>query len=84
MEEKVFSFGKISAIATDGQRESPHFGLLIILVLEHHATTRKPTMMQKGIITINPSCLTTSYLHQQYIEVFTYRKFSGSSFEHQI
>ena len=46
MEEKVLSLGKFSAFAT-----FPHFGLLKMLVLEHHVTTRKPTMIKKGIIT---------------------------------
>ena len=30
---------------------APHFGLLKILLLEHHVTTRKRIMMQKGVIT---------------------------------
>ena len=30
---------------------APHFSLLKILFLEHHATTRQQTMMEKGIIT---------------------------------
>ena len=32
-------------------RLCPHFGLLKILLLKHHATTRQQTMMEKGIIT---------------------------------
>ena len=48
-----------SAVATGGQkgryppngRLCPHFGLLKILLLKHHATTRQQTMMEKGIIT---------------------------------
>ena len=35
-----------------------YFGLLKILFLQHHATIRKPTMMQKGLITFNPTYLT--------------------------
>ena len=31
-------------------RLCPHFGLLKILLLKHHATTRQQTMMEKGII----------------------------------
>ena len=56
MEEKLLSLGKCSAIAMGGQ-EAPCFGLLKILFLEHHLTT-KPTMMQKGIITFNSIYLT--------------------------
>ena len=37
---------------------TPHFGLLKIHFLERHVMTRKPTMMQKGIITFNPTYLT--------------------------
>ena len=59
MEERVLSFGKFSAFAVGHQGGlAPHFGLQKLLVLELHTTTRKPTMMQKGIITINPTCLT--------------------------
>ena len=32
-------------------RLCPHFGSLKILLLEHHATTRQQTMMEKEIIT---------------------------------
>ena len=32
-------------------RLCPHFGLLEIMLLEHHATTRQQTLMEKEIIT---------------------------------
>ena len=38
---------------------SLRFGLQKKFFLEHHATTRKPKMMQKGIITFYPSYSTT-------------------------
>ena len=56
MEEKVLFLDKFSAVATGSL--APYFGLLKILFLEHHATIRKPTMMQKGRITFNPTYLT--------------------------
>ena len=37
---------------------APHFGLLKILFLERHVTTRQPAMMQKGIYTFSPIYLT--------------------------
>ena len=48
-----------SAVAMGGQRGlyppygrlCPQVGLLKILLLKHHATTRQQTMMEKGIIT---------------------------------
>ena len=42
--------GHVSLTATYAP---PHFSLLKILFLEHHATTRQQTMMEKGIITLN-------------------------------
>ena len=33
-------------------RLCPHFGLLKLLLLKHHATTRLQTMMEKRIITL--------------------------------
>ena len=56
MEQKVLSLGKVSAVATGGL--AAHFGLLKILFFEHQLTTRKPTMIQKGIITLNPIYVT--------------------------
>ena len=55
MEEKLLSLGKFSAVAT-GVLLS-YFGLLKLLFLKRHVT-RKLTMIQKGIITINPNNLT--------------------------
>ena len=49
-----------SAVATGGGAKGPyspngrffpHVGLLKILLLKHHATTKQQTMMEKGIIT---------------------------------
>ena len=57
MEERVLSLAKFSAVATGNLVPHTHFGLLKILVRKHRVTTRKPTMMQKGI-TFNPSYLT--------------------------
>ena len=34
-----------------------YLGLLEICFLEHHVRSRKPTMLQKGIITFNPTYL---------------------------
>ena len=59
-----------------------HFDLLEILFLEHHVTTRKPTLLQNGIIPFNPSYL-TKVTDNSTIEVLKYRKFNGSSFKHQ-
>ena len=56
MEEKVLSFGKLSAVTTEGQGSLTFLlGLLKMSVLKHHVMTRKPTMMQKGITTFNPT-----------------------------
>ena len=86
MKEKALPLGKFGAVAMWVARGalSPYFDLLKIFVLEHHVTIRKPTMLRIGIITFNSTYLTKNYLHYQYIEVFKYRKFSGSSFKHQI
>ena len=50
----------ISAVALQGgamggRAPPPHFGLLKMLFLEHHATTRQKTMMEEGIITFKPN-----------------------------
>ena len=55
---KNFVTRKIQCRRYVGPESRPHFGSLKILILEHHVTTRKPTMMQKGIITFNPTYLT--------------------------
>ena len=61
MGEKVFVTRQIQCRRYRGVgREAlpPDFGLLKILFLEHHVTTRKQTMMQKGMITFSPTYLT--------------------------
>ena len=55
VEEKVFSLGKLIAVDTGGQGGlTLHLGLLKILALERHVKSKRPTMLQKGIITFNP------------------------------
>ena len=57
-EEKVFSLGKFSAVATECLGGlTLHLGLLKIRFLEHHVRSRKPTMLRKGTITFNPTYL---------------------------
>ena len=55
IEEKVSSFGKFGASIRGPGGPRPHVGLQKILFLEHYATTRKPKMMQKGILTFHPT-----------------------------
>ena len=58
VEEKIFLLGKFIAVATEGQWGlTLHLGLLKMRFLEHHVRSRKPTMLQKGIITFNPTYL---------------------------
>ena len=58
MEEKVLSLGKFSAVVTGGQKGlTLYLGLLKIHFWEHHVRSRKPTMLQKGTITFNPTYL---------------------------
>ena len=58
MKEKVLSHRQFSAFATGGQGSLPPFWFTKNTFLEHHVTTRKPTMMKKGKITFNPTYLT--------------------------
>ena len=58
MKEKVVSLGKFSAVAVGSKETCPPFGLQQVLFLVHHVTTRKPTMIQRGIKTFNPTYLT--------------------------
>ena len=59
IEQKVLSLGKFGVVGTRDQRGlALHFGLQKIFFLEHHATARKPKMMQKGIVTFHPTNLT--------------------------
>ena len=59
MEEKVLSLGKFSAVASGNQLGlAPQSSLLKIFFFEHHVTTRKRTMIQKGITAFNPTYLT--------------------------
>ena len=46
----TFELCMLSPICKVG-RSPPHFGLLKILFVEHHVTTRQQAMMEKGIIT---------------------------------
>ena len=58
MEEKALSLGKFKAIATRDQRGlTLHLDLLKYDFSEHHVRSAKPTMMQKVIITLNPTNL---------------------------
>ena len=59
MEEKVLSLGKFSVVATRGLRSlAPSFWFAKYTFFGTSLTTRKPTMMQKGIIIFNPIYLT--------------------------
>ena len=59
---EISLFAAISTVATGGPR-AYHFGLLKIMFLEPHATTRQQTMMEKGIITFkHNSALTFSHV----------------------
>ena len=61
MEAKVLSLGKFSVVATGDQGSlPPPFWFTKNTFLEHHVTTRKLTMIQEGIITLNPTNLTIS------------------------
>ena len=53
-----------------------HFGLLKLRFLEHHVRSKKPTMMQKGIITFNSTYL-IKVIYISSIKVFKYRNFCG-------
>ena len=56
VKEKVLSLGKFSAVATGDQGNlTLHLGLLKIRFVEHHVRSRIPTMMQKVVITFNPT-----------------------------
>ena len=58
IEEKVVSLGKFGASLRGGPWLAPHFWFIKNTLLEHHVMTRKPTMIQKGIITFNLICFT--------------------------
>ena len=83
MEEKVLSLGKFSAVATGGKggpyppswfTENTFFG----------TSCKVKTMTQKGIITFNSIYLIKVTYINSMLKVFKYRKFSCSSFKHQI
>ena len=67
-----------SAVATGGPRGPcppacfPHLSLLNTF-LEHHVTTRQPTMMEKGIVTFSPTYL------NKVTYISSILKFSNSS-----
>ena len=44
-------YGGAKGAIRPNRRFCPYVGLLKILLLKHHATTRQQTMMEKGIIT---------------------------------
>ena len=57
MQEKVLSLDKVSTITMGGRGPCPPLWFTKKTFLEHHVTTKKPTMMQKGIITFSPTYL---------------------------